>query len=46
MSGADAVAKIQAGADLVQLYSGLIYQGPSLVNAAARAIHGHDGTMR
>ncbi len=32
-SGADAYAKIRAGASLVQLYTGLIYQGPGLVNA-------------
>lgn len=31
MSGADAVEKLQAGATLVQLYSGLIYRGPALV---------------
>jgi dihydroorotate dehydrogenase len=30
-SGADAYAKIRAGASLVQLYTGLIYQGPGLV---------------
>ncbi|PRY66455.1 dihydroorotate oxidase A [Vreelandella songnenensis] len=33
-----AKAKIAAGADLVQLYSGLIYQGPKLVNECARAL--------
>jgi len=38
MSGADAVAKIAAGADLVQIYTGFIYGGPSLVTEAARAI--------
>ena len=38
MSGADAVAKIEAGADLVQLYTGFIYRGPTLVRDAARAI--------
>ena len=38
MSGADAVAKIQAGADVVQIYSGLIYAGPGLVSEAANAI--------
>jgi dihydroorotate dehydrogenase len=38
MSGADAVSKIKAGADAVQLYTGLIYKGPALVNEAARAI--------
>ncbi|TAE50481.1 MAG: quinone-dependent dihydroorotate dehydrogenase, partial [Cytophagales bacterium] len=30
-SGEDAQQKISAGADLIQVYSGLIYQGPSLV---------------
>ncbi len=38
MSGADAVSKIQAGADVVQIYTGLIYQGPDLVRQAALAI--------
>ena len=40
MSAADARAKRAAGADLVQLYTGLIYQGPPLVHAAARALRG------
>ncbi len=31
LSGADAQEKIEAGASLVQLYSGLIYRGPALV---------------
>ena len=31
LSGADAVEKLQAGATLIQLYSGLIYAGPGLV---------------
>ena len=38
LSGADARAKIQAGADLVQIYTGLIYKGPALVSEAARAL--------
>ncbi len=38
MSGANAVAKIDAGASLVQLYSGFIYCGPELVAEAAAAI--------
>ncbi len=38
MSAADAVSKIQAGADVVQIYTGLIYRGPDLVSEAARAI--------
>jgi hypothetical protein len=35
MSGADAAAKIAAGASLVQLYTGFIYRGPALVAEAA-----------
>ena len=43
VSGEDARAKLEAGATLVQLYSGLIYRGPQLVadcirDAAATAI--------
>ena len=38
MSGTDAKAKIAAGADLVQVYTGLIYRGPALVTEAARAL--------
>lgn len=37
-SGAAALAKCDAGADLVQLYSGFIYRGPALVNECARAL--------
>ncbi|UKJ71907.1 quinone-dependent dihydroorotate dehydrogenase [Azospirillum brasilense] len=35
-SGADAYAKIRAGASLVQLYSALVYAGPALVLAIRR----------
>ena len=38
LSAADAVSKIQAGADLVQIYTGLIYKGPALVWESARAL--------
>ena len=38
MSGADAVAKREAGADLVQIYTGLIYRGPALVADCAQAM--------
>ncbi|MBK1613192.1 dihydroorotate dehydrogenase (quinone) [Rubrivivax gelatinosus] len=38
MSAADARAKLDAGADLVQIYTGLIYHGPALVADAARAL--------
>ena len=34
----DAVAKMQAGASLVQLYTGFIYTGPELIAQCARAI--------
>ena len=36
--GKTALAKRQAGAELVQLYSGLIYRGPALVGEVARAL--------
>lgn len=38
MSAADARAKRDAGADLVQIYTGLIYEGPGLVRACAEAL--------
>ena len=38
LSAEDAVGKIRAGADVVQIYTGLVYQGPALVVQAARAI--------
>jgi dihydroorotate dehydrogenase len=37
-SAADALHKLQAGASLVQIYSGFIYQGPKLVQDCARAL--------
>ncbi|MDO5290371.1 MAG: quinone-dependent dihydroorotate dehydrogenase [Pseudomonadota bacterium] len=40
LSAADAVAKIKAGADVVQLYTGLVYQGPPLVRQVAQALRG------
>ena len=38
MNAQDTVDKIQAGANLVQIYTGLIYAGPSLVPACANAM--------
>ncbi len=38
MQGSDAMDKIKAGADLVQIYSGFIYKGPELVGDARQAI--------
>jgi dihydroorotate dehydrogenase len=36
-SGADAAAAIEAGADLVQLWTGLVYRGPGLIGEAIAA---------
>ena len=38
MSGADAKAKMNAGASLVQIYTGFIYRGPDLIRDAVRAL--------
>ena len=38
LCGEDAVAKVRAGADVVQIYTGLIYRGPALVREAAEAL--------
>jgi len=38
LSGADAAEKISAGASLVQIYSGLIYRGPSLVRDICKTL--------
>ncbi|ATQ75562.1 dihydroorotate dehydrogenase (quinone) [Massilia violaceinigra] len=38
MRGADAKEKINLGASLVQLYTGLIYQGPGLIRECAQAL--------
>lgn len=39
MTPADALEKLDAGAHLVQLYTGLIYSGPGLVRRINQAIH-------
>ena len=38
MSADDAIGKIRAGADVVQIYTGLIYEGPALVSRVAHAL--------
>jgi dihydroorotate dehydrogenase len=38
LSGDDARAKVDAGAALVQVYTGFIYRGPELIAAARRAL--------
>ncbi|MEJ8840534.1 quinone-dependent dihydroorotate dehydrogenase [Ramlibacter sp. AN1133] len=37
MSADDALGKLRAGADVVQIYTGLIYRGPALVDQIAKA---------
>ncbi len=41
MSGEDARAKLDAGASLVQLYTGLVYRGPALIHDCATALRGY-----
>ncbi len=38
LSGEDAESKVRAGADVVQIYTGLIYKGPGLVREVAQAL--------
>jgi dihydroorotate dehydrogenase len=38
MDGADAYARIRAGASLVQVYTGLIYGGPALASRTLREL--------
>jgi dihydroorotate dehydrogenase len=47
LSAADAREKIAAGASLVQLYTGLIYEGPALIGKIAEALaHNEDNATR
>ena len=46
MSTADALSKIEAGADLVQIYTGLIYRGPALVSEVAAGLKRSVGKPR
>lgn len=38
LSGADAAAKVAAGASLVQFYTGMVYRGPALIRESVEAI--------
>jgi dihydroorotate dehydrogenase len=38
MNAADALARFDAGADLIQLYTGFIYRGPGIVRQICRAL--------
>ncbi|SHL92624.1 dihydroorotate oxidase A [Nitrosospira sp. Nsp11] len=42
LCAADAVEKVEAGASLVQIYSGLIYRGPRLIREIAHALCASD----
>jgi dihydroorotate dehydrogenase len=37
-SAADAKEKLSAGADLVQIYTGMIYEGPGLIRKILRSL--------
>lgn len=39
----DAIEKLEAGADLIQLYTGFIYEGPGLIKAINKKIVAHYG---
>ena len=44
LSGEDASTKVEAGASLVQLYTGLIFRGPDLIHECVSALaHGRGG---
>lgn len=43
MSGADARARFDAGASLVQIYTGLVYRGPALIRDCVRAYEARQG---
>ena len=45
MSGSDARARFDAGASLVQLYSGLVYRGPGLIRECVRAYEARQGRI-
>jgi dihydroorotate dehydrogenase len=41
MSPEDAISKIDAGANLLQIYTGLVYQGPGLIKRINKALVSH-----
>jgi dihydroorotate dehydrogenase len=46
LSAEDALSKLRAGADVVQIYTGLIYRGPELVDQVARAFKAQAAARR
>jgi dihydroorotate dehydrogenase len=45
VSGADAAAKVDAGASLVQFYTGMVYRGPGLIGDCVEAIRHRPGAV-
>jgi dihydroorotate dehydrogenase len=41
LAGTDAATKIDAGATLVQFYTGMVYRGPGLVRECVDAMRSH-----
>ncbi|HEV2540275.1 MAG TPA: quinone-dependent dihydroorotate dehydrogenase [Frateuria sp.] len=46
LEGSDAAEKLDAGADLVQIYSGMIYRGPHLIGECVEEIRRQRGAAR
>jgi dihydroorotate dehydrogenase len=44
LSGRDALEKVEAGASLLELYTGLVYRGPSLVREVVEAVRQREHT--
>jgi dihydroorotate dehydrogenase len=44
VTGKDAAAKIDAGASLVQFYTGMVYRGPALIGECVEAIRNRKAT--
>jgi dihydroorotate dehydrogenase len=38
VSAGDAISKLEAGADLIQLYTGFVYEGPGLIKRILKAL--------
>jgi dihydroorotate dehydrogenase len=45
LDGSDAAEKIEAGASLVQLYSGMVYRGPALIAECVNEIRRRQETV-
>lgn len=45
-SAEDAIEKIKAGATIVQIYTGFIFEGPDLIENCARAVKDYAGSLK